>query len=102
MAEEIDNTPIIQCHHCKHWYGLNHQLMICTDGPNDGKVFCEMCVRRIPDFRKEVFPNSMAPDPFTDPELNYAARNRMSDRENKHLNESWIRSYWSVKNKEDE
>lgn len=87
-----DTTPkglLVTCSNCKREIDLGQeQCAIFTEpGPRDGEILCMECYE----------PERRDRNTFTSPTLNYAHRRRMTDKENKALNESWIRAYWRTK-----
>ena len=61
--------------------------------------YCVHCCMTVDFLRKaleELTDTTYVRDVFTDPELHYAQRRRMTDRENRILNGSWIKAHWRI------
>lgn len=92
------SEPVVGCSgKCGEYREIGQ--MVLHVPPND--YYCWNCVMNTTNLREKYNElsgeNHDTRDVFTDPELNYAQRRKMTDKENKQLNDSWVRSYWRTK-----
>ena len=93
---ESQSTPVVRCSgKCGNYHESGYMVLHV---PSTDQYYCWNCVMNTPDLREKYNElsgeNHGARDMFTDPELNYAHRRRLTDRENRQLNDSWIRAHW--------